>query len=278
MTSNWQESEHPRDEEGKFTYKNGTTTSTSSEDNFNAREDILYTTMQNETKNMNLENIGLGHSTNPNKASEFMTGGAADIVNDEIQGVIKGEPMSIEDALKGVNPDYITGIPLNKINCQADVAIFEARLRGFDIQVNMTDYSLQDRLSANPNKAFIDPATGKVPEFTKLKSKNEFDCINYLEETVQKGERYLFAFQWKQKTFDGKPSAHIITVMKDKNNQLKFYDPQNSRDYGYNILSKIKYQFDWKEEPSPPKILRVDDKELNKKLFNQISKPAKKAK
>lgn len=284
MASNWQESEHPRDAEGKFTYKNGTTTSASNKDNFIAREDILYTTMQNETKNMNLKNIGLGYSTSPNKTGEFMTGGAADIVTDDIKGVKKGEPMSIEAALKGVNPDYnIWGNPTYKTNCQTGVVIFDARLRGFDLTVDIAyESDIKEVLSQRPNIAFIDPKTGKVPEFIKTKAKNEFDCINWLEQTVQKGERYLFAFDWKQIYYDefNHPYniGHIITVIRDKNNQLRFYDPQNCQDYGYDILSKIKYKFDWSKEPHPPKILRVDDKELNKKILNQISKPARKAK
>lgn len=280
MASNWQESEHPRDAEGKFTYKNGTTTSASNKDNFIAREDILYTTMQNETKNMNLKNIGLGYSTNPNKTGEFMTGGAADIVTDDIKGVKKGEPMSIDAALKGVNPDYnIWGNPTYKTNCQTGVVIFDARLRGFDLTVDITyESDIKEVLSQRPNIAFIDPKTGKVPEFIKTKAKNEFDCINWLEQTVQKGERYLFAFQWKQRSYDTNPIGHIITVIRDENNKLKFCDPQIGKSRDYEFLCSIKYKFDWREEPSPPKILRVDDKELNKKVLYQISKPVRKAK
>ena len=75
------ESEHPRDEEGKFTYKNGGVSSQN-------REDILYPTMKNETE------------------KGAITGGAAKIVRDEIAGVIKGTPMTIDEAINGVNPHY----------------------------------------------------------------------------------------------------------------------------------------------------------------------------
>ena len=247
------ESEHPRDEEGKFTYKNGGVSSQN-------REDILYPTMKNETE------------------KGAITGGAAKIVRDEIAGVIKGTPMTIDEAINGVNPHYeIFGNTTYKTNCQASVAILEARMRGYDIEVNIALGSdLKDKLSDRPNIAYIDPSTGKTPEFTKLKSKNEFDCINYLDETVQKGERYIFTFQWKQKGVDGLKKAHIITVTKDSNNQLKFYDPQIGRDRDANFLSSIKYKFDWSEEPFPPMILRVDDKELNSDILNQISKPTEK--
>ncbi len=181
--------------------------------------------------------------------------------------------MTIEDAINGVNPNYdIFGNPTYKKNCQAGVAIFEARLRGYDVEVDVPyEGDLKNKLEERPNIAFIDPATGKTPEFTKIKAKNEFDCINYLENTVQKGERYIFAFDWKQQKV-----GHIITVTRDSNNNLMFYDPQIGRNRNAEFLSAVKYQFEWSEEPNPPKILRVDDKEFNKEIFNQISKPTKK--
>ena len=187
--------------------------------------------------------------------------------------------MTIEDAIVGVNPNYnIFGNTTYKTNCQAGVAIFEARLRGFDVEVDVPyGGDLKDKLAQRPNIAYIDPATGKTPEFTTIKAKNEFDCINYLDPKVQEGERYVFAFIWKNSSNKNK-IGHVVTVTKDSNNNLVFYDPQ-IKESGINIdskfLSSIKYQYEWWEEPKPPKILRVDDKEFNKKILNQISKPRK---
>ena len=241
-----------------------------------SREDILYPTM-NDKKEKNekfdKQNLDIEQIETNKKDIGHVTGGAASLADYEISGVKKGEPMTIEDAINGVNPNYdIFGNPTYKTNCQAGVAIFEARLRGYDVEVDVPyGGDLKDKLAQRPNIAFIDPATGKTPEFTKIKAKNEFDCINYLENTVQKGERYIFEFQWKQQK-----RGHIITVTKDSNNNLIFYDPQNKHIYeNAEILEKIKYQFEWSEEPNPPKILRVDDKEFNKEIFNQISKPRK---
>ena len=264
----WNEADHPRDEIGRFTYGNGGENGKSSKDepykennNIQSREDLLYNNTKEKNKPGNI------------------TGGAASIVNDEISGVKIGEPMTIEDAIQGVNPNYdIFGNPTYKTNCQSCVAIFEARIRGYDVEVNAPyGGGIKDKLEKRPNIAYIDPATGKTPEFTKIKAQNEFDCINYLENTVQKGERYVFAFQWKN-SINKNNAGHIITVTRDSNNKLKFYDPQNQ--YIYNnaeVLETIKYQFNWSEEPDPPKILRVDDKELNKEVLDQISKPARKS-
>lgn len=66
--------------------------------------------------------------------------------------------------------------------------------------------------------------------------------------------------------------------MRDENNQLKFYDPQVGIEVGYDFLGRIKYKFDLTEEAIYPQILRVDDKKLNIKVLNQISKPARKTK
>lgn len=216
------------------------------------------------------------------KHDDVPTGGAAkvDYNNQTIAGVERGEPMSIEEALKGTNPDYnIFGNPTYKNNCQSSVIVFDARLRGYDIEVDIPyESELKTKLSLRPNIAFIDPVTGKTPEFTKTKAKNETECINWLDQNIKQGQRYLFAFQWIRKDFDGKNKWHIITATKGKDNNIEFYDPQVGRNIGYNFLSRIKYKFDWTEESSPPEILRIDNKELNIKILNQISKPVKKSK
>ena len=96
-----------------------------------------------------------------------------------------------------------------------------------------------------------------------------------LNDTIKPNERYVFTFQWKQRKYDNSTSAHIIIATKDKNNTLIFIDPQRNLEYNNTIdyLQRIQYKFSWKEEPFYPKILRVDDKELNKEIFDQISKP-----
>ncbi len=310
----WDESEHPRDDEGKFTFKNGGASSGGSNSNSLKREDILYPTMKDKEPNYddtfkglgnyNNENLsredilyptmkdketnyddifkGLGNYNNENLSREdilnehdgISTGAAASIVTDEIAGIKKGNSMSIEDAVKGTNPNYDAfGNITYKVNCQACVAVAEARIRGYDLEVNIgLDSDIKRELGKRPNIAFIDPKTGKTPEFTISKAKNELDCINWLDSTVGQGERYIFAFQWKGKGYDGRFKAHILTVTKDKNNQLKFYDPQIGIKRDLELLSRIQYKFDWKEEPFPPKLLRVDDKKLNLKVMNQISK------
>ena len=222
----WREEDHPRDDTGRFTFSGGGGGNTSSaEDDLQKRADILF--------------------DNTEYKPNGITGGAASIVLDEISGVKKGEPMTIEDAINGVNPNYdIFGNPTYKTNCQAGVAIFEARLRGFDVETDISlGGDLKDKLEERPNIAYIDPATGKTPEFTTIKAKNEFDCINYLDQKVQEGERYVFAFIWKNSSNKNK-IGHVVTVTKDSNNNLVFYDPQIKESgimNGGKNLSLLKY-------------------------------------
>ncbi len=283
----WNEADHPRDDEGKFTFKNGGTSSGGSGNTSLTREDIKYPIMKD--KNLNID-IGLGNYSKKNlsegdilhsekkdnKNNRIFANNAYSLDTAEIAGVKKGNSMTIEDAVKGTNPNYNAfGNITYKENCQACVAVAEARIRGYDLEVNISlDSDIKRELAKRPNIAFIDPKTGKTPEFTKSKAKNEFDCINWLDNTVGQGERYIFAFQWKGKGYDGRFKAHVLTVTKDKNNQLKFYDPQIAKTRNPEFLGRIQYKFDWKEEPFPPKLLRVDDKKLNLKVMNQISKPS----
>ena len=57
----WNEADHPRDDEGKFTFKNGGVSNKESyEDKMQRRADILYPTMKDKLPKVNYDNIGLG--------------------------------------------------------------------------------------------------------------------------------------------------------------------------------------------------------------------------
>ena len=57
----WREEEHPRDDEGKFTFKNGGVSNRESyEDKMQRRADILFPTMKDKLPKINYDNIGLG--------------------------------------------------------------------------------------------------------------------------------------------------------------------------------------------------------------------------
>ena len=66
----WQESEHPRDDDGKFTFKNGGASSGGSNSSSLSREDILYPTMKNKEPNYDDNFKGLGNYNNENLSRE----------------------------------------------------------------------------------------------------------------------------------------------------------------------------------------------------------------
>ncbi len=212
------------------------------------------------------------------KHDDVPTGGAAkvDYNNQTIAGVERGEPMSFEDAGKGVNPNYNHQIRNDyTTNCQSSVAVFEARLRGYDIETKISESfeesEIKEKLKENPNIAYIDPKTGKIPYFTTLKVKNDEECEQWLNNNIKQGERYAFSFKSIYNNDAG--SGHILEVMKDDKDNLKFYDPQINKTYEREVVKIIKFKFGLNEINYFPHILRVDNKELNIKVLNQISKP-----
>ena len=203
-------------------------------------------------------------------------------ITEEIAGVKKGTPMNFEEAGKGVNPNYSHFGNINsRTNCQCCVAVFEARLRGYNVETctpkDIDSIEMKSKLEQQPNIAFIEEKTGKSPDFTIIKPKNTQEFENILNSTVKKSERYMFAFEFINNTLynsTGK-KGHVVEVLKDENNILKIYDPQINKLYDISFLSNIKIIFEKFEEKIYPKILRVDNKNLNKKVLDKIAQSAK---
>ena len=96
--------------------------------------------------NIDINNIGLGNYSKENLSREdilkendgIYTGNAASIVTNEIAGVKKGKPMSLEDAIQDVNPNFTwNGNQTYTTNCQASVIVADARVRGFNLNVDI---------------------------------------------------------------------------------------------------------------------------------------------
>ncbi len=226
-----------------------------------------------------------------NKRDDVMTGGAAKLTNKDrlnnnnsnqtIAGVERGEPMTFEEAGAGVNPNYNYQVRNDyTTNCQSSVAVFEARLRGYDIETKMTksfdERELLSKLKENPNMAYIDPKTGKTPYFTTIKAKNAEELEQWLNNNLSENQRYLFTYKSILNKSYNSGSGHILEVMKDNANNIKFYDPQINKTSNKELIKRIQFNFNWNEPNMPPQILRVDDKELNHKVLSAISKPRKK--
>lgn len=186
-----------------------------------------------------------------------------------IAGVKQGKPMSHKQANEGrVNPNHYHN------NCQSCVAVYEARLRGYNISVlprNWKTNHIMKKLSKKPNLFYIDPITGEHPQMERSRVSNPEDCKKWLDEKIKPGERYAFAFSFKGNGDNG----HMGEVFKSSDNRLIFYDPQNGEHYNEKYLGYLEYYVDkgdYKIDYSPI-IFRVDDKELDTKLMEKVSKP-----
>lgn len=150
---------------------------------------------------------------------------------DTIGGAKRGEPMSREEANNSnANPNFMKA-PGYNTNCQSCVVAYEARLRGYDVQTkSYNNNPAAQHLARATADAWIDPATGK----TATMLRNDPSTVRtvkqtrqWMEDTIQTGERYTFRHGWKGRSRTG----HIISADKDSSGALRLYDPQTGKTY-----------------------------------------------
>lgn len=208
----------------------------------------------------------------------------------EVGGAKLGLPMTVEQADSGnVNPNFTKIRGGYMTNCQSCVVTYEARLRGYDVEVlPNTKGSMLQTLSSNPALAWLNqdgtPAvhlingTDEMLERSKKQKpliKNAKQFETELKDRLVSGERYTLNFPWKGRSRSG----HIVNVEISDNKELHIYDPQSNRNY-YNeevskYLERIKYTsknpvFGTMQEPV--QVMRVDDKVFDLSVVNDIMK------
>lgn len=189
-----------------------------------------------------------------------------------IAGVKKGKPMSFKEANEGrVNPNYDKD-DRYKTNCQSCIAVFEARLRGYNVETNVSDNTIAKELSYKPNLAYKDPQTGENPPIIKSHVRDAQSCKKWLNEHIKSGERYAFGYS-PELTIGER--GHIIVVYKTDNDHLNFYDPQDGKNFDEKFLDDIGYETPFGDIIIcfSPMIFRIDDKELNYEILNKIAQP-----
>lgn len=192
----------------------------------------------------------------------------------QLAGVEPGEPMSFEQANHGsTNPNYSKGGGYY-VNCQTCVIANEARRRGYDVTARPKDTPQANEIARDQTKAWIDPKTGKHPEYMSgcREVGTAKQAKKYLDENLKTGERYFLGHAWKGRGMSG----HIITTFKDDDGNVNLYDPQSGRKMtGSDVdsyLSRIKYQttvYGTKIKMGF-RILRVDDKQFNTDYVDKI--------
>lgn len=157
-------------------------------------------------------------------------------------GIKQDKPMSFEEANQGRgNPKFRTD-DLYSINCQTCVVVHELRLRGFDLGAKPKASSVQELMAKDSTFAWIDPLTGRQPEFIRItsapdngntkvrKSQKSMAELrkNILEATKETG-RYNFSYGWVDENNRKRTGGHIITAERHADGNLTFYDPQNGQ-------------------------------------------------
>ena len=185
-----------------------------------------------------------------------------------IAGTTKGKPMTREEADGGkVNPKYGEGNGY-ETNCQSCVVAYEARLRGYDVEVlpNKKGSKLQT-LSHKTKEAWLDMTTGDYAEPERLHASNADHLLSDLDQKIEKDKRYVFRMVWK-----GRRDGHIVSMGRD-NKGMYLYDPQNGVNlYGEDIVTAYLGKISLSGIHRSPWLLRVDDKAFSPEYYDYIMK------
>ena len=181
----------------------------------------------------------------------------------------RGPEMSFTEADSGhVNPnlDECDGF---QCNCQTCVVVFEARLRGYDIEARpMAEGSNAMQLSEKTNLAWL-TADGTHPDYIMNFEANSVDAMyDFIDKTVKPGERYTLEGTWKGWFGVG----HIISVFRENTGNLVFYDPQINQIYSKRVMKEelLPNMQKGNTEDTAIKLLRIDNLAINTEFVEPI--------
>ena len=188
-------------------------------------------------------------------------------VTNEIAGIIRGAPMSFDLADRGsVNPLF-EPYTATADNCQTCVAVFKARLDGFDVYAKPFDISnkIMDSLSMNTSLAWIDKVTGTFPLYIKPKETYIPRLLKWFDDNLIDDNYYTIEF-YRKGTSDG----HIMIIFKKEDNFI-LYDPQSNDLLKENDLISFLYII----RKRTIKLINISNCFLNKPVLDCIVEAAK---
>lgn len=146
-------------------------------------------------------------------------------------------------------------------NCQTCVVVFEARLRGFDVEAlpNNRNGYIRD-LSYDTTLAWIDPQTGTKP--MQISKPHGVTKERFLKGHVIEGRRYTLQF-----THGRGRNGHIVCIERI-GGDLRIYDPQNGRTYTKGEIRS------YLSEKSDLRLTRVDNCAINPHYADFIMRKA----
>jgi hypothetical protein len=138
-----------------------------------------------------------------------------------------------------------------------------------------------DKLSRKTNLAWIDPTTGKNPDYItdRTKTYTPKAYLKYLNGIIEQDGRYTLEFSWKGRNNGG----HIVNMDRNADGLLRIKD--NQRGNGERseyigdkdvlaYLKRLKYSTTYYgyEYSLTPKVLRIDNMKFDEDVVNQILK------
>lgn len=185
-------------------------------------------------------------------------------------GIIKGKPMTYEEANKGKeNPNFSKSYDY-KVNCQTCVPVHQLRRLGFDIEaapnVNNSAYNLMDKQGIKWNKNLFMNTDGTDSEFVwartwaiknNIKRLGEKEIRKFFIENMKEEGLYEIYCGWKR------GSAHVFCA-ENKNGSIRLFDPQPGKDNVLDYISNMKGQ--------SVGVLRIDNKLVNPKAVGLFIK------
>lgn len=171
-------------------------------------------------------------------------GGIIDIV-EQATGAKHGVSISIQDAVKGANPNYMQGSEY-RINCQRCVQAYELRRRGYDVIAKPKPAA--NNIITWGSECFIQPG--------QYHNSWEAFSLNLTKAAVQNelksspdGARYAIYAKWK-----GRGTGAHVFIAEKENGVIVYLDPQTGKqnvDYYFNEGKNGHFGF-----------FRMDDKKI----------------
>ncbi len=194
------------------------------------------------------------------KLTEEVTANTADIATDF--GIkTPPQPMPFLEADEGRgNVSWGKGDEFAS-NCQAAVAVHEARLRGLNVTALGYDGkkgSVSYQLGEHFEAIWVHPKTGKTPTPTTLQDKTFDAMLNKVDKTTKAAGRYHIGINMSGNR------GHVVTAERLDDGRIIFYDAQNGaflklEEYA---VSSVEYF----------EVLKVDKLLLDRSFFKQIAR------
>jgi len=139
----------------------------------------------------------------------------------------KTSPMSRDEDLKAVNPNYSKGKKSGyQTNCQRCVPTYLLRLQGFDVVANPDNFghdsNIEFLLHRHHRLKYVGD-NGKHPEVHFAKGTGKAEIEEFMKE-LREGAMCEIACSWDPKKVDG-GGGHVFIAVKE-NGIIKFKDPQ----------------------------------------------------